>query len=235
MSSSTEATLPVRHPVKHPRGGRTSLHLVRHGRTLGNVQRILCGSTDVPLDELGLEQARLVGERLSVLTETDVLLTSPLDRARTTAGFIAERLGLTPVARANLAEWNFGDAEGFTFDRLAEIYPEITARFADTEDNDAGYPNGETRREFHDRVYQEFLDILHDYHDHRLIVVAHGGVIGSLLAQVQGRSPNDWLAYNIQNCSVSHLEVTVDDTAIHLINDVQHLDGLIVALEDNGE
>lgn len=225
-----------RHPIPHPIGGRTELYLVRHGRTLGNVQRVLCGRTDVPLDELGLRQAHLVAGRLAPVVRADVLLSSPLQRARVTAGIIGDSMGITPEIREDLAEWNFGLAEGLSFEVVADTYPEIAARFFDIEDYDVGWPEGETRRQFHVRVYNEFLSILRAYHDHTLIVVAHGGVFGSLLAQVQGQHPNRWQAYDIRNCSVSHLEVSVDDTAVHLLNDVEHLNGLADSLqESNGK
>jgi broad specificity phosphatase PhoE len=222
---------PSRHAVPHPTGGRTELFLVRHGRTLGNVQRVLVGSTDIPLDELGVQQAELVGQRLAGAITADVLLSSPLQRAQVTARAIGDKMGLTAVLRPNLAEWNFGDAEGLSMEVLAGQYPDIAARFADIEDFAVGWPGGETRREFHDRVYHEFTEILQAYEQHTLIVVAHGGVFGSLLAQIQGNSPNDWTQYAIHNCSVTHLEVTVDDTAIHLMNDIEHLNGLTDSLE----
>jgi broad specificity phosphatase PhoE len=99
------------------------------------------------------------------------------------------------------------------------------------EDFEVGWPDGETRRQFHDRVYAEFLDLLHTYQRHAVIVVAHGGVFGSLLAQIQGHHPNDWRAYEIRNCSVTHLEVSVDGAYVHLLNDVEHLNGLIDPLD----
>jgi broad specificity phosphatase PhoE len=235
MVSGSLLVLPSRHPIKHPAGGRTTLYLVRHGRTLGNVQRVLVGSTDIPLDELGVQQAGLVGERLAAAVRADVLLSSPLQRARVTAEAIGSRLGLTVRIRPNLAEWNFGDAEGLSFEVLTQQYPEIAARFANVEDDDVGWPGGETRRAFHRRVYDEFVDILHAYHDHTVIVVAHGGVFGSLLAQIQGRQPNDPKAYDIRNCSVTHVEVSVGETAIHLLNDVEHLNGLTDQLDGAGK
>jgi broad specificity phosphatase PhoE len=231
MPNPTNLLLPSRHPIRHPSGGRTSLFLVRHGRTLGNVQRAFVGATDIPLDELGVRQAHLVGERLAAAVQADELVASPLQRARLTAEIIGSKMGRTPEIRPNLTEWNFGDAEGFTIDSLASQHPELMSRFADFEDYDAGWPGGETRRQFHGRVYSEFLDILQAYENHTVIVVAHGGVFGSLLAQIQGRSPNDPSAFDIRNCSVTHLEVSVDDTAVHLLNDVEHLNGLTDSLD----
>jgi broad specificity phosphatase PhoE len=226
MPSSTELLLPSRHPIAHPTGGHTSLYLVRHGRTLGNVQKLLVGWTDIPLDQLGVQQADLVGQRLAGSITADVLLSSPLQRARVTAEAIGSRMGLIAEIRPNLVEWHFGVAEGQAVDVLAGLYPEIAARFEDLQDSDVGWPEGETRRQLHERVYAEFLDILQTYASHAVIIVAHGGVFGSLLAQIQGKDPNDWRRFNVQNCSVTHLDVTVEDTTIHLINDVEHLNSL---------
>lgn len=231
MSSTLPLTFPTRHPVQHPSGGRTSLYLVRHGRTLGNVQRVLCGSTDVPLDELGVRQADLVAKRMAKIVNPDVIVASPLQRARVTAEKIASAVSQVPVIRPNLTEWDFGVAEGMTFDQVAEQLPEIAIRFANVDDWDVGWPGGETRRQFHQRVYQEFLDILQHHHDHTVVAVAHGGVFGSLLAQIQGNHPNDWRFYEIRNCSITHLEVSVDDTAVHLMNDVEHLRDLEAELD----
>lgn len=227
MSSTTEIFVPSRHPIAHPRGGQTTLYLVRHGRTIGNVKRVLCGSTDVPLDELGVLQAARVAERIGNSIRADELVTSPLQRARFTAEAISAKTGLAPVIRPDIAEWDFGVAEGKSFEEIGAIYPEISARFQNLDDFEVGWPEGETRGQFHARVYKAFLDILDKYHEHSVIVVAHGGVFGSLLAQIRGLSPNDWRAFDIRNCSVTHLEVTVEDTAIHLMNDVEHLDGLV--------
>ena len=234
MPETATLVPPSRHPIRHPTGGRTSLYLVRHGRTLGNVQRVLVGSTDIPLDELGIQQAHLVGERLAAAVQADVLLSSPLQRARVTAEIIGSQMGLIPRIRPNLTEWNFGAAEGLSFETIAMQHSDLAVRFADLEDFDVGWPEGETRRVFHGRVYNEFLDILTAFESHTLIVVAHGGVFGSLLAQIQGRSPNDPKSFDIRNCSVTHLEVSVDETAVHLLNDVEHLNGLTDPLAGSG-
>ena len=234
MPETATLISPSRHPVRHPTGGRTSLYLVRHGRTLGNVQRVLVGSTDIPLDEFGIQQAHLVGERLATAVQADMLLSSPLQRARVTAEIIGRQMGLTPRIRPNLIEWNFGAAEGLSFETIAMQHSDLAVRFADLEDFDVGWPEGETRREFHDRVQNEFLEILTAFESHTLIVVAHGGIFGSLLAQIQGRSPNDPKSFDIRNCSVTHLEVSVDETAVHLLNDVEHLNGLTDPIDGSG-
>ncbi len=210
----------------HPCGGRTTLYLVRHGRTQGNLERLLHGATDLPLDRLGLRQSQRVAERLAENHPADTLVTSPLQRARTTAEIIGARLGLVPKVVPGLVEMNFGDLEGVSFDELVAKHPELAQRALDLNDWDLAWPNGESRREFHIRVRRTFEEILTAYPAHRVIVVAHGGVLGSFLAQVEGRSPNDWRTYSLLNCSLTHVDVTPERVHIHLFNDCLHLDTL---------
>jgi len=210
----------------HPAGGCTTLYLVRHGRTQGNLERLLHGSTDLPLDGLGLRQSQRVAERLALHHPADVLVTSPLQRARTTAEVIGMRLGLSPLVVPGLVEMNFGDLEGVSFDELVAKHPELAQRALDLNDWDLAWPNGESLRDFHGRVRRTFEEILASYPSHRVIVVAHGGVLGSFLAQVEGRSPNDWRSYSLHNCSLTHVEITPHGVQIHTFNDCLHLDSL---------
>lgn len=210
----------------HPSGGETTLYLVRHGRTGENVLRQLCGATDVPLDPLGMRQAERIAHRLAAEVRADVLLTSPLSRAMTTAEAIGRKMGLVPTAVPGLVEMNFGDLEGLTLEAVAEQYPDLAAQALDVDDEELAWPNGETRRGFHIRVRDTFQWILQTYASHAVIVVAHGGVLGSLLAQVEGRSPNDWRAYQLGNCGLTHIDFLAQHTVVHFMNDCVHLDPL---------
>jgi broad specificity phosphatase PhoE len=217
---------PVRLAHTHPGHGSTTLVLVRHGRTRGNTAMELHGRTDLPLDEHGVAQADLVAERIGAVIRADALLTSPLHRARATAESIGRRIGLTPRIMPGLVEMDFGEFEGLTLEHVAIEHPGLTTRFLDLDDHDVGWPGGETRRVFHARVRDAFDAILDEFRAHTVIVVAHGGVLGSFLAQIHGVSPNDWRAFPVPNCSITHLEVRADHTAVHALNDVAHLDDL---------
>lgn len=224
--TTTEVILPIHPLLRHPAAGDTTLFLIRHGRTASNRQRLFHGITDVPLDSLGRRQAIRVGERLRRNTAPDALLSSPLSRALTTARIIGEHVGLEPSVVPALSEMDFGVLEGATMERLALEHPDLAERLLNLEDGDVTWPGGESRRGFNERVLGVFLSILEQYAAHRVVVVAHGGVIGSFLAQVQGRSPNDPMIYDVLNCSVTQLRVTDLHTVMHCRNDVLHLDGL---------
>ncbi|WP_337019427.1 histidine phosphatase family protein, partial [Oceanobacillus massiliensis] len=70
----------------------TEIGLIRHGSTAWNKERRAQGSSDIPLDEEGLMQAKLVAERLSA-EKWDVMYSSDLSRARQTAEAIADKTG----------------------------------------------------------------------------------------------------------------------------------------------
>lgn len=208
----------------HPTAGETTLLLVRHGRTAANRRRLMQGVTDVPLDDLGWRQARRIAGRLAQEPAVDVVLSSPLARALSTAQVIGDRLGREPVVIPALIEMDFGSYEGESYERLVLEEPELAGRFLDLDDYDAAWPGGETRGRFYDRVWAAFDAILREYVSHRVVVVAHGGVFGAFLALLQDRSPNDLTVYDLHNCSLTHLHVSPEHTVMHCRNEIGHLD-----------
>ena len=70
-------------------------YVTRHGQTAWNRENIVCGSTDIPLDETGEAQARRTGELLRD-TPLDRVICSPLLRARQTARLICQGRDLPP-------------------------------------------------------------------------------------------------------------------------------------------
>ena len=94
------------------------LFLARHGDTAWTDSRQRTGRTDLPLNELGEERARQLGERLRDFSFTGVF-TSPLQRASRTcalAGF-----GAVAIVDPDLVEWDYGRYEGrLTKDILKE-------------------------------------------------------------------------------------------------------------------
>lgn len=213
--------------LRHPTDGETVLYLVRHGQTAANQRRLLQGSSDHPLDELGLSQARLIAEHFTTLPPVDAILSSPLQRALVTARLIGDRIGQTPRVHPGLTELDFGNWENREFAELQAEHPELAARFLDVDDYEVGWPGGETRQGFYNRISATFQALLAEYQRHRVVVVAHGGVFGAFLAMIEGNSPNDLGRYDILNCSLTELHVTNVRTEIRLRNDVCHLESLV--------
>jgi broad specificity phosphatase PhoE len=80
------------------------LHLVRHGEVFNPQGLVYADLPGFPLSELGRAQAVAAAEHLAASGIT-VVATSPLQRARETAGFIGRRLGVEPMSDPGLTEW----------------------------------------------------------------------------------------------------------------------------------
>jgi broad specificity phosphatase PhoE len=96
-----------------------TLLLIRHGETAWNAERRFTTRSDVPLSDVGLEQARAAAAALAA-TEIDRVYSSPLQRARVTAETIAAHQPHRPavIADDRLTEIDAGPFEGMTVDQL---------------------------------------------------------------------------------------------------------------------
>ncbi len=160
----------------------TLLTLIRHGQTDWNLHRRIQGSSDIPLNATGEEQARAAAALLAV-DEHHAVYASPLLRAHRTAEIIAEELALTPPVRVpGLQERSYGEAEGMQD-------TEYLARFGHWH---ADVPGAELREAVRDRAIAA-LERIAIAARHRsapasesLVVVTHGGVIRALLDHASG-------------------------------------------------
>jgi probable phosphoglycerate mutase len=157
----------------------TTFTFVRHGQTDWNFEKRIQGTTDVPLNDTGREQARETGLALAERQRTgdpfDGIVASPLSRARETAEIISAIVGLgEPEIVAAIAERSYGEVEGLNAEQLRERFPDPLAPV----------PGRERRSQVVARVLPA-LELLADEHPgEALIVVSHGGVIGSLIRYV---------------------------------------------------
>ena len=118
--------------------------LARHGQTAYNALGRFQGHGPVPLDDTGRAQAAELAERAAA-HEWAAFVCSPLERARETAGIVAERIGMTPVEDARFAETDCGDWTDRTF---ADVMAEDPDGFAAFVRVDLGFrfPGGEIGR-----------------------------------------------------------------------------------------
>jgi len=148
----------------------TRFSIVRHGQTDWNREQRIQGSTDIPLNSIGRAEAAETGVRLRD-RQWDQVVASPLRRAEETARIIAGELGLpAPRVIPALTERRHGEIEGLTF-------AERQARFPDGHP----VPGLETRSEVLDRVLPALGELAAAGDGRSLLVVTHGGVIGTLI------------------------------------------------------
>ena len=128
--------------------------VLRHGQTDWNLQMRLQGSTDIPLNATGREQARRAAGILAAQGLTHIL-TSPLSRAYETAQIAGVACGLEPEVDARLIERNFGLFEGMTIDEVRLHREEMREFMNPAADIDGKhYPdNAEPLAQVIERVY----------------------------------------------------------------------------------
>jgi broad specificity phosphatase PhoE len=204
----------------------TDLYFIRHGETASNVEGLLHGITDVPLNTRGVQQAQLIAERLAAMSHLDRIVASPLQRALNTARAIRQRSGLPLEIHDGLKEMNFGVAEGIPFHEVGDYYPDESRLFLDPHNLHARYPGGESRGEFLLRVETTVDEIANRYLGQHVVVVAHGGFISAALSIVLKENPNNWRDRPIVNCSLTHIELATTGHVPHLVNDAVHLEQL---------
>ncbi|MED1201658.1 histidine phosphatase family protein [Heyndrickxia acidicola] len=187
----------------------TKICLIRHGETEWNATGRIQGSTDIPLNEKGMEQAGKCRDALKA-GEWDVIITSPLTRAKQTATIINEALGMEIVEMEYFAERYFGDAEGMTLQERMVHYPTRE------------YPNQEDSLSFSKRVVEGMNKINENFKDKRVLLVAHGAVIHRILTELsEGRFQT---VSHLNNACFSHVHYRDNKWNIIEYNNIEHLE-----------
>jgi len=203
---------------------QTTIYLIRHGETDANVAGIWQGSTDSPLNERGLMQARALARRIArEQLPITVIYSSPLRRAHQTAEMVAEALGGVPIVLdAGLAEYHLGEWEGLSYEQLKDEKRlwELMA-----EDPDFTPPGGESPRQFAMRLINSFQTIIQKHAGETVAVVGHGGALATMLSMLLDQNGDNWRAYQMLNASLSKL-VFDPDPRLEFFSDVSHLEAI---------
>ncbi|BBI33217.1 histidine phosphatase family protein [Cohnella abietis] len=151
----------------------TRIGWVRHGITEWNQLGKIQGVTDIPLSLEGIQQARLLAERLLLDKEQwNGIYCSDLTRAYETGEIIAERLGIPLLQDVRLRERSFGEAEGTTeAERLSRWGTEWRRLVPDQESDDTIRARG-----------HEFVnELIAKHQGEAWLVVTHGSFLGRML------------------------------------------------------
>ncbi|MDM5319384.1 histidine phosphatase family protein [Bacillus altitudinis] len=146
----------------------TTICLVRHGETNWNAAKRIQGRTDIPLNDTGKWQAEQTGLYLKD-ADWDVVISSPLTRAKETAHLILKHVDASLVIMDDFIERDYGDAEGMSFEERQKLFP------------DKQYPNMEPLETIQDRMVEGIEKVRAAYPNQQVLVVAHGAAIHALL------------------------------------------------------
>ena len=145
-----------------------TIYLIRHGRTEANEKHLYCGSTDLPLSDVG--RAEL--EKLHHDIKNVRFLTSGMKRTNETVEIL---FGDVPYEiEPRFREVDFGIFEMHSYEELKDT-PDYQVWL--TGDNDANVPpNGESGVQMKNRVLAAFSEIRED-----TCIITHGGVIAAIM------------------------------------------------------
>ena len=184
------------------------LWLVRHGETEWARLGRHTGRTDVPLTELGREQARDIGQRLSG-HPFGLVLTSPLSRALDTASLAG--FGAVAVPDPDLMEWDYGALEGLETDDIRASYPGWTIWRGP-------WPGGETVAEVAARADRIVARVRSSRVVGDALVFAHGHLLRVLTARWLGLPPESGHLFALGTGTVSVLGWEHDSPVVQAWN-----------------
>ena len=187
------------------------LILARHGRTAANAQGLLQGRMDLPLDEVGREQARKIAVALA---SVDVVISSPLRRAVETA----EALGKKIEIDDRWIEMDFGDLDG---QRRQDIDPAIWIRLQ----RDVHYQpeGGESLANMMLRVTPALDELLARSEHETIAVFSHVMPIKAAFSHVLHIGMETAPRTYLDQASLTRMTMTPVGAVLHSFNETGHL------------
>ncbi len=204
-------------------GTPTSTLLLRHGQTPLSAERRFAGRGDFPLTELGKRQAAVAAARLAARSGIDLVVTSPLRRARMTAEAVAEATGAAVAVDDDLVEADFGRWEGLSFAEVTAQWPaELAAWLASA---DAAPPGGESLAAAARRALAALDRLLAAHPSRTLVVVSHVTPIKTIVCRALLAPPAALFRMHLDVASLSEVDWFSDGPALlRSFNDTAHLE-----------
>lgn len=212
--------------------GKITLYIVRHGKTIFNNKSLVSGWSDSPLLAKGRDQATATGKALKDIPFSDAF-SSDLGRARDTANLVLAENANPPalIQLQNLREQNYGGFEGDPDEAMwVPIMESMGVSYDPDKSTDGFWSNPEVLDWYGSHTESEIVDALakvdpmglaenwSQYQDrlqagideviakstgNSVLVVGHGGAIGSMLELMD---PEGYNGESIANGSISTVE-----------------------------
>ncbi len=167
-------------PVRLPQ-----VYLIRHCKTLWGPTHLLKGTLDVPLSDVGREQAKGICPRIEELGINRVV-TSPLRRAHETAEIYAKCASVPLQVNLGFIELDHGDWQGKSFD---ELLSNSESRYKQWLEDPTAVPipgGSETVQMAQSRVFVTLRGLVQRYSNERILIVTHKHIRAILQCALKG-------------------------------------------------
>ncbi len=159
--------------------------LLRHGESVGNAESRWQGQAEFPLTDMGRKQAQALAERWrNEKMKFDLIISSPLERAKETAEIIASALDLKIEFEPLWLERDNGDFAGLTANEVRQNFQHPS--FSTPYDSVGG--DGEGDWELFLRAGQALHNLL-KHEPAKYLIVSHGGMLNQVMHAVVGMAP----------------------------------------------
>jgi broad specificity phosphatase PhoE len=211
----------------------TDLALVRHGETIWHAENRYAGSTDIPLNPRGLEQAEQLA-KWAATADLAAIWMSPLRRARETAAPSERATGIPARVDDRLREIHFGKAEGLTNSEIQQTFTDAFAAFQ-SDPVSHHLPEGEDPRDVVRRAMECFNEIQVAHPRGRVLVVTHNTVIRLALCQWLGVPLSKYRAAFPVMANGALSEIRMRDGEVSLLKLNSPLESDLAALTDEAD
>lgn len=194
--------------------------LIRHGETDWNLGRRIMGHRPIPLNEKGREQLRRLRAHLAGVS-LDAIYTSPMQRAVESAELIRGDSPIPIQETFDLAEIDYGDWVGMTFDEVRAL-----PQFKDyhLRPSEVKIPQGESFHDVVDRVDHFFANLRAENRPLTVAAVSHADVIKAALVRHLNLPLDEIHRIRIDNGSYSVVWIEDDIERVLMINSLPQLD-----------
>ncbi len=177
----------------------TEIWMVRHGQTDWNRSGRFQGQTDIPLNEVGLQQAQVLAGQLAQ-ESFEAIYSSDLSRAYQTAEAVARVVHLPIQRDTRLREICQGEWEGLDLHQVIEKY-NVDIRDSQHDPASSRAPGGESVAEVAARMSQAANEIAVRHPDGKVLLVTHGLACASLYCVINHISLNEVHDYIPENAT----------------------------------
>lgn len=198
--------------------------LVRHGRTAWHAEGRYAGTADVPLDGLGLEQARRVADHLADM-RIDCIYSSPLSRCLELATMVAAGHGLEVELDDRIKEIDLGRWDGETYKEIFKKDGDILKKWTG-DPTSVTIPGGESLTDVQARAMEWFTETANLRPDSTILASSHGGPIRAMIAAVIGLPLGRIFRLTVDLASISVVNYKGEFSNLEVLNQTRHLDGL---------
>jgi probable phosphoglycerate mutase len=194
------------------------LLLIRHAEPVRVTAGEVTGPANPGLTARGADQAARLAAWLAV-DGVDVIVTSPLRRARETAAPLAGALGLEPVVVDGISEYDAHSDEYIPIEELRTLKDDrwnatIEGRWADV--------GGIDPREFQQQVVPAIDDLIARHPGRTVAAFSHGGVVNVYLAHLLGIDRLLW--FHPEYTSISRVHAARSGPkSVATVNETAHL------------